>query len=115
MELFGAILFDWQRYQMLVRALARKHDVYRRMVRQAIASPVPPDRKVPERAAPVREAVAGWIDEMLREDLAAPCKRRHTARRVFERLADEHDAQVSYPYVAKYVAQQTARPVRQLT
>jgi len=46
-----AILFDWQRYQMLVRALARKHDVYRRMVRQAIASPVPPDRKVPERAA----------------------------------------------------------------
>ena len=58
---------------------------------------------------------SGRIDEMLREDLAAPRKRRHTARRVFERLADEHDAQVSYPYVAKYVAQQTARPVRQLT
>jgi hypothetical protein len=103
-ELFAAIRFDWQRYQMPVRALARKYDVHRRTVRQAIASPVPPDRKVPARAAPVREAVAGWIDEMLREDLAAPRKQRHTARRVFERLADEHDAQVSYSYVAKYVA-----------
>ena len=52
----------------------------------------------------MREAVAGWIDEMLAEDLAAPRKQRHTARRVFERLADEHGAQVSYSYVAKYVA-----------
>jgi hypothetical protein len=108
-ELFAAIRFDWQRYRMPVRALARKYDVHRRTVRQAIASPVPPERKVPVRAAPVRaapvrEAVAGWIDEMLAEDLAAPHKQRHTARRVFERLADEHDAQVSYSYVAKYVA-----------
>ena len=107
-ELFAAIRFDWQRYQMPVRALARKYDVHRRTVPQAIASPVPPERRVPERAAPVREAVAGWIDEMLREDLAAPRKQRHTARRVFERLADEHDAQVSYSYVAKYVARRRA-------
>jgi transposase len=56
----------------------------------------------------VREAVAGWIDAMLREDLAAPRKQRHTARRVFERLADEHGAQVSYSYVAKYVARRRA-------
>jgi hypothetical protein len=107
-ELFAAIRFDWQRYRMPVRALARKYDVHRRTVRQAIASPVPPDRKVPVRAAPVREAVAGWIDEMLAEDLAAPRKQRHTARRVFERLADEHDAQVSYSYVARYVARRRA-------
>jgi hypothetical protein len=89
-ELFAAIRFDWQRHRMPIRALARKYDVHRRTVRQAIASPVPPDRKVPVRAAPVRAAVAGWIDEMLREDLGAPRKQRHTARRVFERLADEH-------------------------
>jgi len=107
-ELFAAIRFDWQRHQMPVRALARKYDVHRRTVRQAIASPVPPDRKVPVRAAPVREAVAGWIDEMLAEDLAAPRKQRHTARRIFERLADEHGAQVSYSYVAKYVARRRA-------
>ena len=107
-ELFAAIRFDWQRYRMPIRALARKYDVHRRTVRQAIASPVPPERKVPVRSAPVREAVAGWIDEMLREDLAAPRKQRHTARRVFERLVDEHDARVSYSYVAKYVARRRA-------
>ena len=55
------------------------------------------------RAAPVREAVTGWIDEMLREDLTAPGKQRHTAERIFERLVDEHDARVSYSTVSKYV------------
>ena len=39
-ELFAAIRFDWQRHRMPVRALARKYDVHRRTVRQAIASPV---------------------------------------------------------------------------
>ena len=63
------------------------------------------------RAAPVREAVTGWIDEMLREDLAAPGKQRHTARRIFERLVDEHDAQVSYSTVAKYVHRRRAEIV----
>jgi len=82
--------------------------VHRRTVRQAIGSPLPPDRKKPVRSAPVREAVAGWIDEMLREDLGAPRKQRHTARRVFERLRDEHDAQVSYSTVAKYVQRRRA-------
>ena len=44
-ELFAAIRFDWQRHQMSIRSLARKYDVHRRTVRQAIASPLPPDRK----------------------------------------------------------------------
>ena len=108
MELFAAIRFDWQRNQMSVRSLARKYDVHRRTVRQAIALPLPPDRKVPVRAAPVPEVVTGWIDEMLREDLAAPGKQRHTAKRIFERLVDEHDAQVSYSTVAKYVHRRRA-------
>ncbi len=107
-DLFAAIRFDWQRNQMPVRALARKYDVHRRTVRQAIASPVPPDRKTPERAAAVMDGVRGVIDEMLREDLEAPRKQRHTARRVFERLCDEHGARVSYSYVAKYVHRRRA-------
>jgi hypothetical protein len=37
-ELFAAIRFDWQRNWMPIRALARKYDVHRRTVRQAIAS-----------------------------------------------------------------------------
>ena len=107
-ELFAAIRWDYQREGLGVRALARKYDVHRRTVRQAVGSPLPPDRKTPLRQAPVRDAVAGWIDAMLREDLDAPRKQRHTARRVFERLCDEHGAQVSYSYVAKQVRRRRA-------
>jgi transposase len=102
-ELFAAIRFDRQRNQMSIRAMARKYDVHRRTVREAIASPVPPARKKAPRPAPVLDEVRGLIDAMLREDLAAPRKQRHTAKRIFERLCDEHDAAASYSYVAKYV------------
>jgi transposase len=91
-----------------VRAIARKHGVHRRTVREALASPVPAPRKVPERASPARDSVAPLIDAMLAGDLDAPRKQRHTARRVWERLRDEHDAGVSYSYVAKYVARRRA-------
>lgn len=43
---------------------------------------------------------------MLVEDLTAPRKQRHTARRVFARLADEHGAvELSYSTVRNYVRQ----------
>ena len=48
-ELFAAIRWDYQREGLGVRALARKYDVHRRTVRQAIGSPLPPDRKRPVR------------------------------------------------------------------
>jgi transposase len=101
--LFAAVRED-HRQGMGVRAIARKHGVHRRAVREALASPVPAPRKVPERASPARDSVAPLIDAMLIEDLDAPRKQRHTARRAWVRLRDEHDADVSYSYVAKYAA-----------
>ncbi|MFJ1701674.1 hypothetical protein ACIOHC_43075 [Streptomyces sp. NPDC088252] len=32
----------------------------------------------------------GWIDEMLRSDLTAPPKQRHTDKRILDRLRDEY-------------------------
>ena len=64
----------------------RKNEALVRTVRQAIGSPVPPERKAAVREAPVREAVAGWIGGVVAEDLDGPRKQRPTARRVFERL-----------------------------
>jgi transposase len=102
-ELYAAIRFDWQRNQMSIRALADKYGVHRRTVREAIESPIPPPRKSSPRRTLVLDSVRDAIDAMLAEDLAAPRKQRHTAKRIFERLRAEHDEQVSYSYVAKYV------------
>src|SRR5260221_5923625 len=93
---------------MSVRALSRKYDLHGGRVGRAMGSRVPPARKTPQRRTVVLDGVRGLIDGMLREDLEAPRKQRHTAQRVFERLCDEHDARVSYSYVAKYVQRRRA-------
>ena len=78
-ELFAAIRFDWQRNQMPIRALARQYDVHRRTVRPAIASALPPERKVPERAAPY--GGRWWGGSMdAAGDLTAPRKQRRRRR-----------------------------------
>jgi len=101
--LYAAIRFDSQRNQMSIRALADKYGVHRRTVREAIDSPIPPPRRSAQRPVPVLDAVRELIDAMLVADRAAPRKQRHTAKRIHERLRAEHDAAVSYSYVAKYV------------
>jgi transposase len=108
-ELFEQIRRDHRRDGLSIRALADRYGVHRRTVRQALDSATPPPRKVPERAAPRMDAVKALIDEMLREDLQAPRKQRHTAKRVLYRLIEEHGAQVGYSTVAKYVAQARVR------
>jgi transposase len=106
--LYAQIREDHRLLGLGVRALARRHGVHRRMVREALASPVPSPRKVPVRQSPVLDAVTGLIDAMLREDLDAPRKQRHTARRIWQRLRDEHDAAVSYSYVCQYAGTRRA-------
>ena len=115
MELYAAIRFDSQRNQMSIRALADKYGVHRRTVREAIDSPIPPPRRTSPRPVPVLDAVRELIDAMLVADRAAPRKQRHTAKRIHERLRAEHDAAVSYSYVAKYVHHHRAELAAQST
>ena len=67
-------------------------------------SPVPPPRKRPEgRPAPKLGEYRELIDEWLIADLVAPRKQRHTAKRIWRRLVDEHGADVAEVTVRQHV------------
>src|SRR4051812_45484190 len=103
--LFAAIRRDERVEGLSIRQLADRHKVHRRTVRQALESAIPPERKTPVRVSRRLEDFKPVIDAMLREDLDAPRKQKHTARRVLARLVDEHRADnVSYSTVRHYVA-----------
>lgn len=102
-SLFADIRRDARVEELGIRALARRYGVGRGTVRQALASASPPERKTPVRTAPKLDPFKLAIDDMLRVDLDAPRKQRHTATRIHHRLLDEHGADVSYGSVRDYV------------
>jgi hypothetical protein len=85
-------------------APGRQHHVHRRTVHQALDSPIPPPRKQPPLRKSQLDPYKEVIDAILLEDRTRPPHRRHTIRRIWEQLVDEHDAQVSYSTVRDYVA-----------
>ncbi|MHB1571692.1 MAG: IS21 family transposase [Solirubrobacteraceae bacterium] len=104
-ELFEQIRRDHEREGLSKRALAEKYGVHRRTVRQALESAVPPARKRPVgRRAPALGPYRPIIDAILIADRRVPRKQRHTARRIWRRLLDEHGAQVAERTVREYVA-----------
>src|ERR1700730_10893830 len=102
--LYEAIRKGSREEGLSIRALAAKHHVHRRTVREALASAVPSQRKVPDRESP---ALGPWMMSVrawLVADREVPRKQRHTARRVWQRLAAEYGAELSESTVRRYVA-----------
>jgi transposase len=91
--------------EVSVRELARRFSTHRRTVREALSSAMPRPRQAVRRPAPVLDPFKPIIDGWLEADREAPRKQRHTARRVWQRLVDEHDAIVGESTVRRYVAE----------
>jgi transposase len=103
-ELFEQIRRDRDREGLSIRALAARYGVHRRAVRQALASALPPAKRAPShRPAPKLGAYRALIDEWLEADRVAPRKQRHTAKRIWRRLVDEHGVDVAETTVRDYV------------
>ena len=73
MELFAAIRRDARVEGLGVRALANRHGVHRRTVRQALASATPPARKTPIRSSPRLDPFKDTIDAMNRPGFGGGC------------------------------------------
>jgi len=104
-ELYAAIRHDARVEGLSSRALSAKYGVGRRTVALALESAWPAPRKqLPPRISRL-DPFKATIDQILREDLDAPRKQRHTVKRVFDRLIDEHDARgITYSMVRAYIA-----------
>lgn len=104
MKQFGRIRLDERYKDMSIRELAPVHGVHHRTVRAGLAEATPPARKTPERKAPKRVPWEDTIRVWLTAGRKAPHKRTHTARRIRQRLVDEHGAVVAESTVAHAVA-----------
>jgi transposase len=105
-ELFEEIRREYRFGAGTIQGVAKKLKTHRRMVRQALASAVPPERKRPARGSPKLEPVRGFIDGILQSDLEAPRKQRHTAHRIWERIRQERpEVPVAEATVRRYVHQ----------
>jgi transposase len=103
-ELFEEIRREYRLGAGTIQGVAKKLKTHRRMVRQALASAIPPGRKTPARSSPKLGPVREFIDGILQSDQEAPRKQRHTAHRIWERIRHEHpDSPVAEATVRRYV------------
>ncbi len=77
-------------YRKSIRAIAREYGHSRKTIRKVLAGLEPKYRRKKERFAPVMGPYAAIVEAWLKQDLEVWPKQRHTARRVYTRLVEEH-------------------------
>ena len=108
-EVYTVELYARVRREVLVngmseREAARQFGLARETVRKMLRYSAPPgyQRQKPARR-PKLDAWVAIIDRMLEDDKHQPRKQRHTAKRIFDRLKDEHGYAGGYTIVKDYV------------
>ena len=102
-------LYARVRYAVMIEGLSRREAGRRfgidpRTVRKMLSYSVPPGyvrTRPPVR--PKLDAFTGIIDRILEDDKARPKKQRHTSKRIFERLRDEHGFTGGLTIVKDYI------------
>jgi transposase len=103
-ELFEEIRREYEFGIGTIAGVARKLNVHRRMVREAIGSALPNPRKKTERPHWKLAGAAAFVDGILELDRKAPRKQRHTAHRIWERMrAEMQECSVCERTVRQYV------------
>ena len=90
-ELYGQVRHAVRIEGLSRREAARRFGIDPRTVAKMLMFSVPPGyRRSRSPARPKLDPFVGLIDQMLEDDKGRPAKQRHTSKRIFERLRDEH-------------------------
>ena len=103
-RLFEQMRREYEHGVGTIVGVAKKFGVHRRMVRDALRSAMPPERKPTPRESPKLGPVRDFIDAILDADRHEPRKQRHTARRIRDRLRERYpNHEVGESTVRRYV------------
>jgi hypothetical protein len=103
-ELYARVRFAVQIEGVSQREAAQRFGIDPRTVAKMLAFSVPPGyRRRRPPARPKLDPFTGIIDGILAADEGRPRKQRHTAKRIFERLHDEHGYTGGITIIRNYV------------
>jgi transposase len=109
-ELYGKVRYAVRIEGISRREAARRFGIDPRTVAKMLAFSVPPGyRRSRSPARPKLDPFVGIIERFLEEDKSRPAKQRHTSKRIFERLRDEHGYSGGLTIVKDYVLAQRQR------
>ena len=104
-ELYAKVRYAVRIEGLSERAAARRFGIDPRTVSKMLAFSVPPGyRRTKPPARPKLDAFIAIIERILAEEKSRPKKQQHTAKRIFERLRDEHGFTGGITIVKDYVA-----------
>src|SRR5262245_50772101 len=112
-ELYARVRYAVQIEGLSRREAARRYGIDPRKVPKMLTFSVPPGyRRSRPPARPKLDPFTGFIDEILAADQGRPRKQRHTSKRIFERLRDEHRCSGGITIVKDYVLARRLRSAR---